>query len=76
MIVLKIIPMMSLGISLADIRISGFPQSTRIPNSPITRNLLSLSALKHAKNEILLFTDADCKPESDKWLRGIDLTFR
>lgn len=24
--------------------------------------------IKAAKNEILLFTDADCKPESDKWL--------
>jgi biofilm PGA synthesis N-glycosyltransferase PgaC len=24
--------------------------------------------IKAAKNEILLFTDADCRPESDKWL--------
>jgi len=24
--------------------------------------------IKAAKNEILVFTDADCKPESDKWL--------
>ena len=24
--------------------------------------------IKAAKNEILLFTDADCKPESDKWI--------
>jgi glycosyltransferase involved in cell wall biosynthesis len=27
--------------------------------------------IKAAKNEILLFTDADCKPESDKWLEGM-----
>jgi poly-beta-1,6-N-acetyl-D-glucosamine synthase len=25
--------------------------------------------IKAAKNEILVFTDADCQPESDKWLR-------
>jgi hypothetical protein len=25
--------------------------------------------IKAAKNEILLFTDADCRPESDKWLK-------
>jgi len=27
--------------------------------------------IKAAKNEILLFTDADCQPESDKWLEGM-----
>ena len=27
--------------------------------------------IKAAKNEILLFTDADCQPESDKWLAGM-----
>jgi hypothetical protein len=27
--------------------------------------------IKAAKNEILLFTDADCKPESDKWIAGM-----
>lgn len=27
--------------------------------------------IKAAKNDILLFTDADCKPESDKWLDGM-----
>ncbi|MGC1391610.1 MAG: glycosyltransferase [Bacteroidales bacterium] len=27
--------------------------------------------IKAAKNEILLFTDADCRPESDKWLEGM-----
>jgi poly-beta-1,6-N-acetyl-D-glucosamine synthase len=27
--------------------------------------------IKAAKNEILVFTDADCKPESEKWLSGL-----
>jgi len=27
--------------------------------------------IKAAKNEILLLTDADCQPESDKWLAGM-----
>jgi cellulose synthase/poly-beta-1,6-N-acetylglucosamine synthase-like glycosyltransferase len=27
--------------------------------------------IKAARNEILLFTDADCQPESDKWLEGM-----
>jgi biofilm PGA synthesis N-glycosyltransferase PgaC len=31
--------------------------------------------IKAAKNEILLFTDADCSPESDKWLRGMTSHF-
>lgn len=31
--------------------------------------------IKAAKNDILLFTDADCKPESDKWLEGMTSHF-
>jgi cellulose synthase/poly-beta-1,6-N-acetylglucosamine synthase-like glycosyltransferase len=31
--------------------------------------------IKAAKNELLLFTDADCKPESDKWLSGMTSHF-
>jgi glycosyltransferase involved in cell wall biosynthesis len=31
--------------------------------------------IKAAKNEILLFTDADCQPESDKWIEGMSLHF-
>ena len=27
--------------------------------------------IKAAKNEILLFTDADCQPDSDKWVEGM-----
>lgn len=31
--------------------------------------------IKAARNEILLFTDADCRPESDKWLDGMVSSF-
>ena len=31
--------------------------------------------IKAAKNEILLFTDADCHPESDKWLESMTSHF-
>jgi glycosyltransferase involved in cell wall biosynthesis len=31
--------------------------------------------IKAAKNDILLFTDADCQPESDKWLEGMTTHF-
>ena len=31
--------------------------------------------IKAAKNEILLFTDADCQPDSNKWLEGMTSTF-
>lgn len=31
--------------------------------------------IKAAKNDILLFTDADCRPESDKWLEGMTSHF-
>jgi len=31
--------------------------------------------IKAAKNEILLFTDADCQPESDKWLQSMASRF-
>lgn len=32
--------------------------------------------IKAAKNEILLFTDADCRPESDKWIENMTSHFR
>ena len=31
--------------------------------------------IKAAKNDIMLFTDADCQPESDKWLEGMTSHF-
>jgi poly-beta-1,6-N-acetyl-D-glucosamine synthase len=33
------------------------------------KKLAQLIGIKAAKNEVLLFTDADCRPESDQWLR-------
>lgn len=33
------------------------------------KKLAQLIGIKAAENEILLFTDADCRPESDQWLR-------
>jgi poly-beta-1,6-N-acetyl-D-glucosamine synthase len=33
------------------------------------KKLAQLIGIKAAANEILLFTDADCRPESDQWLR-------
>jgi len=40
------------------------------PDPKFTHNkkLAQFIGIKAAKNEILLFTDADCRPESDKWL--------
>jgi poly-beta-1,6-N-acetyl-D-glucosamine synthase len=32
------------------------------------KKLAQLIGIKAAKNEILLFTDADCRPESDQWI--------
>lgn len=32
--------------------------------------------IKAAKNDILLFTDADCQPQSDKWLEGMTSHFK
>lgn len=31
--------------------------------------------IKKAKNELLVFTDADCRPESDQWLKQMALGF-
>jgi len=38
------------------------------PKFTHNKKLAQFIGIKAAKNEILLFTDADCKPESDKWL--------
>jgi glycosyltransferase involved in cell wall biosynthesis len=47
--------------------------STINKDSKFTHNkkFAQFIGIKAAKNEILLFTDADCKPESDKWLEGM-----
>lgn len=39
------------------------------PKFTHNKKLAQLVGIKAAKNEILLFTDADCKPVSDKWIR-------
>ncbi|HNX67123.1 MAG TPA: glycosyltransferase, partial [Bacteroidales bacterium] len=36
-----------------------------------SKKLPMLIGIKAAKNELLVFTDADCKPASDKWLAGV-----
>lgn len=39
------------------------------PKFTHNKKLAQLIGIKAAKNEILLFTDADCEPVSDKWIR-------
>jgi biofilm PGA synthesis N-glycosyltransferase PgaC len=41
---------------------------TRDPKFTHNKKFAQFIGIKAAKNELLLFTDADCKPESDKWL--------
>jgi poly-beta-1,6-N-acetyl-D-glucosamine synthase len=45
------------------------------PRFTHNKKLAQLVGIKAAKNEILVFTDADCRPESDKWLRNMALHF-
>lgn len=48
--------------------------TTFIPNSShyLSRKKLALTiGVKAAKNEWIILTDADCRPESDKWLQTI-----
>jgi glycosyltransferase involved in cell wall biosynthesis len=39
------------------------------------KKLAQVIGIKAAINEILLFTDADCQPESDKWMAGMTAHF-
>ena len=41
------------------------------PKFTHSKKFAQFIGIKAAKNEFLLFTDADCKPESDKWLEGM-----
>jgi cellulose synthase/poly-beta-1,6-N-acetylglucosamine synthase-like glycosyltransferase len=43
----------------------------RDPKFTHNKKFAQFIGIKAAKNEILLFTDADCKPESNKWLEGM-----
>jgi cellulose synthase/poly-beta-1,6-N-acetylglucosamine synthase-like glycosyltransferase len=45
------------------------------PKFTHTKKFAQFIGIKAAKNEILLFTDADCQPESDKWLEGMTSHF-
>ncbi len=40
-----------------------------------TKKFAQFIGIKAAKNDILIFTDADCQPESDKWLKTIASRF-
>jgi len=45
------------------------------PKFTHNKKLAQFIGIKAAKNEILLFTDADCRPESNKWLEGMTMHF-
>jgi glycosyltransferase involved in cell wall biosynthesis len=45
------------------------------PKFTHNKKMAQFIGIKAAKNEILLFTDADCEPESDKWLEGMTSHF-
>jgi glycosyltransferase involved in cell wall biosynthesis len=44
---------------------------TKDPKFTHNKKFAQFIGIKAAKNEILLFTDADCQPVSDKWLAGM-----
>jgi glycosyltransferase involved in cell wall biosynthesis len=45
------------------------------PKFTHTKKFAQFIGIKAAKNEILLFTDADCQPGSNKWLEGMAAHF-
>lgn len=44
---------------------------TKDPKFTHNKKFAQFIGIKAAKNELLLFTDADCRPESDQWIRGM-----
>jgi cellulose synthase/poly-beta-1,6-N-acetylglucosamine synthase-like glycosyltransferase len=44
---------------------------SRDPKFTHNKKFAQFIGIKAAKNEILLFTDADCHPETDKWVEGM-----
>ncbi len=48
---------------------------TKDPKFSHNKKFAQFIGIKAAKNEILLFTDADCQPVSDKWLAGMVAQF-
>jgi cellulose synthase/poly-beta-1,6-N-acetylglucosamine synthase-like glycosyltransferase len=47
----------------------------RDPKFTHNKKFAQFIGIKAAKNEVLLFTDADCKPDSDKWIEGMASNF-
>lgn len=45
------------------------------PKFTHTKKLAQFIGIKAAKNDILLFTDADCQPESDQWIKKMTSHF-
>ena len=56
----------------AHLKTSFVPKETK---SVSTKKLGITIGVKAAKNDLLLFTDADCMPESDRWIRSITRNF-
>ncbi len=54
------------------LRVSNLTKDSKFTHN---KKFAQFIGIKAAKNEILLFTDADCKPESDKWLSGMTSHF-
>jgi glycosyltransferase involved in cell wall biosynthesis len=46
------------------------------PKFTHNKKLAQFIGIKAAKNQVLLFTDADCMPESNKWLEGMTCHFQ
>lgn len=54
------------------LKTSFIPQGAKYTDS---KKMAAILGIKGAKNEFLVFIDADCKPTSDKWLRNIIKSF-
>ncbi len=48
---------------------------TRDPKFTHNKKFAQFIGIKAAKNDALLFTDADCKPETNRWLSGMASVF-
>jgi cellulose synthase/poly-beta-1,6-N-acetylglucosamine synthase-like glycosyltransferase len=51
-----------------NLHVTFVPREARVPSS---KKLALTLAVKAAKNELLLLTDADCRPESKYWIRSM-----
>ena len=55
-----------------QLRISSINKDPKFTHN---KKLAQFIGIKAATNEILIFTDADCRPESDKWLSNMSSNF-